>query len=93
MDFLLDTSRAAEQRASAFHTGLASAVADVARRISSERRVDLVGLTGGVFQNRVLAEQTIDRIASTGMSAFLPTDIPCNDGGLSLGQLIEVANR
>ena len=93
VEFLLDTSRTAEQRASALHSALASAVAEVARRISSERRVDLVGLTGGVFQNRVLAEQTIGRVSAGGMSAFLPTDIPCNDGGLSMGQLIEVAYR
>ena len=91
--FLLDTSRSAEQRASAFHSGLARGIADVVARVSQERRVDLVGLTGGVFQNRVLTEQTLERVTSSGMRAFLPTAIPCNDGGLSLGQLIEVAYR
>jgi hydrogenase maturation protein HypF len=91
--FLLDTSRSTEQRASAFHTGLARGIADVVARVSQERRVDLVGLTGGVFQNRVLTEQTLERVTSSGMRAFLPTANPCNDGGLSLGQLIEVAYR
>ena len=59
----------------------------------AEHQVDLVGLTGGVFQNRVLAEQTLDGLSAAKVPAFLPTENPCNDGGLSLGQLVEAACR
>lgn len=91
--YLLDDSYSAESRASAFHTGLARAIVEVVARVRAEHQVDLVGLTGGVFQNRVLAEQTLDGLSAAKVPAFLPTENPCNDGGLSLGQLVEAACR
>lgn len=93
IEFLKDPSNSIEQRASAFHTSLAKVVVDIVARIAAEREVKLVGLTGGVFQNRVLSEQVLNRLSGAGVTGFLPTKNPCNDGGLSLGQLIEVVSR
>ena len=50
-----------------------------------------VGLCGGVFQNRVLAEQAIALLEEAGFDVFLPRLLPCNDAALSLGQAAEVA--
>ena len=50
---------------------------------------DAVGLTGGVFQNKLLAELAMQQLAAAGFEAYLPQQAPCNDGGLALGQLIE----
>jgi hydrogenase maturation protein HypF len=52
---------------------------------------DAVGLTGGVFQNKLLAELAMQQLNAAGFDAFLPQQAPCNDGGLALGQLIEAA--
>jgi hydrogenase maturation protein HypF len=43
-----------------------------------------------VFQNRRLAERCVDLLAARGRLAHLPRVAPANDGGLALGQLMEV---
>ena len=44
-------------------------------------------LTGGVFQNRLLSELLIKEIKMRGWIVCYPTNIPCNDGGIAVGQL------
>jgi hydrogenase maturation protein HypF len=77
------------QRALQFHTTLAACIAAQARYLSERMRFDAVGLTGGVFQNKLLAELAIRQLSSAGFDAYLPEQAPCNDGGLALGQLVE----
>ena len=55
--------------------------------------VERVGLTGGVFQNRVLAEQVVALLVDAGFEPHLPLTLPCNDAGLSYGQAAELAAR
>jgi hydrogenase maturation protein HypF len=50
-----------------------------------------VGLGGGVFQNKLLSEHVIRRLEEEGFRVYLPLKIPCNDGGLCYGQIIEAA--
>jgi hydrogenase maturation protein HypF len=50
---------------------------------------EAVGLTGSVFQNRLLAELVSARLDRLGMRTFLPQIVPANDGGLAFGQMIE----
>ncbi len=75
--------------AHAFHVAVADAIervvsdfvwpADIARR---------VGLTGGVFQNALLTELTVDRLLPLDVDVLLHRVVPPNDGGLSLGQAV-----
>lgn len=51
---------------------------------SESRRV---GLTGGVFQNRLLVELADDRLARAGWQALFHRRIPPNDSGIAAGQL------
>jgi hydrogenase maturation protein HypF len=51
--------------------------------ISSEHDLPLV-LSGGVFQNRVLLELILEKIPD----AIVPNEIPPNDGGVALGQIV-----
>jgi hydrogenase maturation protein HypF len=76
-------------RASVFHESLARALADQATTIAATDRVDAIGLTGGVFQNRRLAEAAIRHLEAAGFRVLLPERLPANDGGLAFGQLIE----
>jgi hydrogenase maturation protein HypF len=46
-----------------------------------------------VFQNRRLSEMALDALGAAGFRAYLPVSIPCNDAGLSFGQVIEAAAR
>ena len=51
--------------------------------------VAVVGLTGGVFQNRRLLELAAAGLGQRGFRVLLPERIPANDGGLSYGQVAD----
>jgi len=72
-----------------FHDSLARTIRALVLRIASERNVEGVGLTGGVFQNRLLAELVCDKLSGTGYPVAQSAAAPCNDAGLSYGQVIE----
>ena len=78
-----------------FHNAVARLIVDVAARVHQQLQaadpaagLRQVGLTGGVFQNQRLCEQTLDLLSRAGFEPLLPTRLPANDGGLSLGQAI-----
>jgi hydrogenase maturation protein HypF len=52
-----------------------------------------VALSGGVMQNRVLAEQLIERVQGRGLRVLTHALVPANDGGLALGQAVIAAAR
>ncbi len=88
---LLDLSRSPGQRAAAFHASLARALVDQASVLRAACGDFAVGLAGGVFQNRRLSEAVLLALARAGFRACLPEKFPCNDAGLSFGQVIEAA--
>lgn len=89
LPMLTDRALPPAQRAALFHESLARALAVFAAHIAATRRIDAVGLTGGVFQNRLLAERAVALLRAHGLSAHLPLHAPANDGGLALGQAVE----
>jgi hydrogenase maturation protein HypF len=50
-----------------------------------------IGLSGGVFQNRVLTERAQALLMDEGFEVLIPQRLPVNDAGISYGQLIEAA--
>jgi hydrogenase maturation protein HypF len=80
-------------RAGAVHAAFARAILQVAQRQRAVSGVRIVGLTGGVFQNRLLTELAEQALVADGFRVLLPVQIPCNDGGLSYGQVAEFAAR
>jgi len=81
------------ERAGAAHAALADAICRVAETERARSGVAVAGLTGGVFQNRRLLELAADGLARRGFRVLLPERIPCNDGGLSYGQVAEHLGR
>jgi hydrogenase maturation protein HypF len=81
------------QRAQQFHLSLAHCIVMQAERIHARTPFDAVGLTGGVFQNKLLAELALQQLGAAGFECCLPQQAPCNDGGLALGQLMEAVHR
>jgi len=79
--------------AARFHTTLASTISAVAEELRASSGVNSVGLTGGVFQNVRLTELAHDLLSQRGFRVCLAQQVPCNDGGLSFGQILEVAHR
>jgi hydrogenase maturation protein HypF len=72
--------------AARFHRGLARATAGACGRLARERGLELVVLSGGVFQNRTLLELTLEELQRDGLRALVPQLLPPGDGGISFGQ-------
>ena len=75
--------------AARFHNALVEAIVAVAQA-AGERRV---ALTGGCFQNRLLTERAAERLERAGFEVLLHRQVPPNDGGISLGQVVIAAAR
>ncbi len=76
-----------------FHNALAAASADACARECERAGLDLVVLSGGVFQNRLLLEATAQRLRSLRLRVLIPQRLPPNDGGISYGQVAVAAAR
>jgi hydrogenase maturation protein HypF len=86
---LLDTGRPQEERAGSFHASLAQALTDQALTLRMQGASHNVGLCGGVFQNRLLTELVCARLRAAGFTVYLGELVPCNDAGISYGQIID----
>lgn len=82
---------AAADLAAAFHDAVVRATvrltADCARTVG----VQTVGLTGGVFTNHLLLHGIRAGLTSLGFDVLTHRILPCNDGGLALGQAVIAA--
>ena len=58
-EVLLDDSRSGTERASVFHASMADTLLQQARLARSAQDISEIGLSGGVFQNRVLTELAV----------------------------------
>ncbi|MEU7301308.1 carbamoyltransferase HypF [Streptomyces sp. NPDC007206] len=74
--------------AARFHRGAARAVAGICRRARAETGLTTVALTGGVFANGLLEEECTALLAGDGFTVLRHGEVPPNDGGLALGQLM-----
>ena len=74
-----------------FHNTLVKIAGAVCQRISGQGGPKKVVLTGGVFQNRLLSERMKAALEKAGFEVLTHRRVPCNDGGLSLGQAV-IAN-
>ncbi|RLC89899.1 MAG: hypothetical protein DRI79_05885, partial [Chloroflexi bacterium] len=60
----------------------------VCERIARETGLRTVALSGGCFQNRLLLALVVPRLRDAGFRVLLHRQVPCNDGGISLGQAV-----
>ena len=89
LDMLLDEQQSQANRARCFHESLALTLLHQALQVREEHGDFAVGLSGGVFQNRLLTERSIALLKQHGFRCFVPETIPVNDGGLCYGQIVE----
>ncbi len=87
-EILTDLTRGRDQSdiAAAFHGALRDLIVLGCERIREETGLAVVVLSGGVFANALLAGLTHEALVARRFRVLLPRLVPCNDGGLSLGQ-------
>ncbi|MDO9065631.1 MAG: carbamoyltransferase HypF, partial [Chloroflexota bacterium] len=77
--------------AARFHASMATLIAAVCGIIGRQEQLSDVFMSGGVIQNMLLLEQTVDLLARSGLTVHTHHQVPANDGGLALGQAVVAA--
>ncbi|MFH1902938.1 MAG: carbamoyltransferase HypF [Candidatus Omnitrophota bacterium] len=88
----LQSGESTEIIAARFHLTIAEIIQSVCLKLSENSKINKVCLTGGVFQNRLLLELTMEKLIAAGFSVFVPEKLPINDAGICLGQLLIAKN-
>jgi len=76
-----------------FHNTIAGIILNGVRKISLETGIRTVALSGGTFQNRYLSSRVESGLLDARFRVLLPRQLPPNDGGIALGQLVIAAKR
>ena len=84
--------------AARFHRGLANSIVRMVEKLSAQvggidAPLPNIALSGGVFQNRILFERVLAGLQAKGFRVLTHSQVPCNDGGLALGQATIAAAR
>jgi hydrogenase maturation protein HypF len=66
--------------------------ADLCTQIRSEKGIRTVAFSGGVWQNKTLLLKTYNLLEQNGFTVLLHHQVPTNDGGICLGQVV-IANQ
>jgi hydrogenase maturation protein HypF len=76
-----------------FHNGLIQVFSEAAIRAKTETGLNRVCLSGGTFNNTYLSNGLETKLLNSGFEVFTQNEVPCGDGGLSLGQAMIAAHR
>ena len=67
-----------------FHNTVVEMIVAVANQVGEQH----IALTGGCFQNRYLTERAVYRLRAEGFEPHWHHQIPPNDGGIAVGQIV-----
>jgi hydrogenase maturation protein HypF len=76
-----------------FHRSMAELLATACCEAREQTGLNVVALSGGVFQNQLLLERLMALLEELAFQVYINRRVPPNDGGLSLGQLAVAAAR
>ncbi|MBL8044977.1 MAG: carbamoyltransferase HypF [Anaerolineales bacterium] len=79
--------------ASRFHNAVAELILTLSQRLRHTHNLNVVALSGGVFQNVTLLTRTLTRLHAHNFQTLTHHLVPPNDGGLALGQAVIGAKR
>jgi len=89
--FDLQAGAAVGAVAAKFHNTVVRFLAAGARRARQETHLKVVALSGGCFANRFVTERLLDELEADGFEVLTHHTVPCNDGGVALGQAVVAA--
>jgi hydrogenase maturation protein HypF len=69
-----------------FHRTIARATVEACTLLAGAYGTEVVVLSGGVFQSRLLLESVWDALRAAGLRVLVPERLPANDGGIAYGQ-------
>jgi hydrogenase maturation protein HypF len=81
------------QIAARFHRSVVEMLVMACLMIREQSGLQIVALSGGVFQNRLLLQQLLERLSTHAFQVYTNGRVPPNDGGISLGQLAIASAR
>lgn len=84
---------AAAHIASRFHVTVAEMALRAVCATAAQNRVSKAVLSGGCFQNACIFTLCRQRLEANGFRVYTPSRVPCNDGGIALGQIAVAAKR
>jgi hydrogenase maturation protein HypF len=76
-----------------FHMGFVDVLARTVELVRGRTGLDRVCLSGGSFQNCFLSVHLQKCLEAEGFQVFTHAEVPCGDGGISLGQAVVAAHR
>jgi hydrogenase maturation protein HypF len=74
-----------------FHLTIIDRFSDLCNELRKESKINYVALSGGAFQNSILLTGFTQKLTASGFKVISHTQVPANDGGLSLGQAVAAA--
>ncbi|HHT9112887.1 MAG: carbamoyltransferase HypF [Planctomycetes bacterium] len=76
-----------------FHNSIVDMVYQVCIILRDSKGINDVVLSGGVFQNKFLFKRLLNKLSSQNFNVYFHKKVPCNDGGISLGQAVIAGER
>jgi hydrogenase maturation protein HypF len=70
-----------------FHNTMVKIILDVSEMLRNIYGTNKIGISGGVFQNRIILEKLKEKSLDRGFILINHQRVPTNDGGISLGQI------
>ena len=71
-----------------FHRRLAGMIVSACEKAREETGINTVALSGGVYQNKLLLDDSVTMLEERGFHVLRHHLLPPNDGGISLGQAV-----
>jgi hydrogenase maturation protein HypF len=79
--------------AARFHRAVAGLIVATCSALRERTGLGTVALSGGVFQNLLLLTTAVAGLEAAGFTVLTHSRVPCNDGGISLGQAVVATAR
>ncbi len=77
--------------AARFHNAVADLITSCCAKLRDRTGLSTVALSGGVFANARLSQAVSSQLETRGFTVLTHSRVPCNDGGISLGQAVIAA--
>ncbi len=71
-----------------FHNTVTDIIIYISESIRKDTGIGRIALSGGVFQNSILLENVNLKLKEKGFIPLMHQNVPSNDGGISLGQVV-----